>query len=103
MQDYDKQMKKCLAKRDTVLKRMAEDSAECDKLNARIAELQLAKIRAALGCDEKGLLEIISKNPEQLEKLKEGTAVNDADCSDDADEVIGQTALFDNKHKPYSD
>ena len=103
MQDYDKQLTKFLTKRDAVLKRMAEDSAECDKLNARIAELQLAKIRAALGCDEKELLEIISKNPEQLEKLREGTVVSNTDSSDDADEVIGQTTLFDNKHKPYSD
>ena len=103
MLDNDKQMTKCLTKRDAVMKRMAEDSAECEKLNARIAELQLAKIRAALGCDEKGLLEIISKSPEQLERLREGTAVNDADSSDDADEVIGQTTLFDNRHKPYSD
>ena len=39
MVDYDKQMTKCLAKRDAVMKRMAEDSAECEKINARIAEL----------------------------------------------------------------
>ena len=66
MVDYDKQMTKCLAKRDAVMKRMAEDSAECEKLNARIAELQLTKIRAALGCDEKELLTIISSTLSSL-------------------------------------
>ena len=96
MQDFEKALEKFLKKRDLVLKRMEDDKAEIEKLNSQIAQLQLAKIKALLGCDESGLLEIISKHPEQLEKLKKNVPESDA-------ETLGQTSFFESKHNPYED
>ena len=96
MQDFEKALEKFLKKRDLVLKRMEDDKAEIEKLNSQIAQLQLAKIKALLGCDESGLLEIISKHPEQLEKLKKNVPESDA-------ETPGQTSFFESKHNPYED
>ncbi len=96
MQDFEKTLEKFLKKRDLVLKRMEDDKAEIEKLNSQIAQLQLAKIKALLGCDESGLLEIISKHPEQLEKLKKNVPESDA-------EMLGQTSFFESKHNPYED
>ena len=70
MQDFEKALEKFLKKRDLVLKRMEDDKTEIEKLNSQIAHLQLSKIKSLLGCDERGLLEIINQHPEQLEKLK---------------------------------
>ena len=96
MQYFEKTLEKFLKKRDLVLKRMEDDKAEIEKLNSQIARLQLAKIKALLGCDESGLLEIISKHPEQLEKLKKNVPESDA-------ETLGQTSFFESKHNPYED
>ncbi len=96
MQDFEKALEKFLKKRDLVLKRMEDDKAEIEKLNSQIAQLQLAKIKTLLGCDESGLLEIISKHPEQLEKLKKNVPADDA-------ETLGQTSFFESKHNPYED
>ena len=96
MQDFEKALEKFLKKRDLVLKRMEDDKAEIEKLNSQIAQLQLAKIKALLGCDESGLFEIIIKHPEQLEKLKENAPVSDT-------ETLGQTSFFESKHNLYED
>ncbi len=96
MQDFEKALEKFLKKRDLVLKRMEDDKAEIEKLNSQITQLQLAKIKALLGCDESGLFEIISKHPEQLEKLKKNVPVDDA-------ETPGQTSFFESKRNPYED
>ena len=90
MQDFEKALEKFLKKRDLVLKRMEDDKAEIEKLNSQIDQLQLAKIKALLGCDESGLLEIINQHPEQLEKLKENAPAIDA-------ETLGQTSFFETK------
>ena len=96
MQNFEKALEKFLKKRDLVLKRMEDYKAEIEKLNSQIAQLQLAKIKALLGCDESGLLEIVSKHPEQLEKLKKNVPESDA-------EMLGQTSLFESIHNPYED
>ena len=96
MQDFEKALEKFLKKRDLVLKRMEDDKAEIEKLNSQIAQLQLAKIKALLGCDESGLLEIINQHPEQLEKLKKNVPADDF-------ETLGQTSFFESKHNPYED
>lgn len=67
---------------------MANDKAEIEKINARLNELQLAKIRDALGCDEHELFELITKHSEQLVKLKQDS---------NESELIGQTSFFDEK------
>ena len=94
MRDFEKALEKFLKKRDLVLKRMEDDKAEIEKLNSQIAQLQLAKIKTLLGCDESGLLEIINQRPEQLEKLKKNVPESDA-------ETLGQTSFFESKHNPY--
>ena len=96
MQDFEKALEKFLKKRDLVLKRMEDDKAEIEKLNSQIAQLQLAKIKALLGCDESGLLEIINQHPEQLEKLKKNVPADDA-------ETLGQISLFDDNANPFED
>lgn len=100
MPTYEKQTEKLLQKRQAVLERMANDKAEIEKINARLNELQLAKIRDALGCDEQELFELITKHPEQLAKLRQnGIAESDIDTAQDSDdsELIGQTSFFDEK------
>ena len=91
---------KLLRKRQAVLDRIESDKAEIEKINAKLNAIQLAKIRDALGCDEQGLFELITKHPEQLAKLKqESTADSDTDTAQDSDEseLIGQTSFFDEK------
>ena len=100
MLSYEEQTKKLLSKRDALEKRVREDGAEIDRINAKLNAIQLAKIRDALGCDEQGLFELITKHPEQLAKLKqESTADSDTDIAQDSDnsEMIGQTSFFDEK------
>ena len=96
MQDFEKALEKFLKKRDLVLKRMEDDKAEIEKLNSQISQLQLAKIKSLLGCDESGLLEIISQHPEQLEYLKRNVSKSDA-------ETLGQTSLFDDDANSFKD
>ena len=100
MLTYEQQTEKLLSKRQAVLDRMANDRAEIEKINAKLNAIQLANIRDALGCDEQGLFELITKHPEQLAKLKqESTADSDTDTAQDSDnsEMIGQTSFFDEK------
>lgn len=100
MLTYEQQTKKLLARRETLEKRMREDGAEIDKINAKLNEMQLAKIRDALGCDEQGLFELITKHPEQLAKLRQDSIFeSDTDTAqdDDESELIGQTSFFDEK------
>ena len=69
MLTYEQQTKKLLSKRQAVLDRIESDKAEIEKINAKLNAIQLAKIRDALGCDEQGLFELMTKHPEQLAKL----------------------------------
>lgn len=104
MLTYEQQTEKLLKKRKAVLDRIESDKAEIEKINAKLNAIQLAKIRDALGCDEQGLFELITKHPEQLAKLKqESTAESDTDTAQDSDnsEMIGQTSFFD--EKPFKD
>ena len=100
MLSYEEQTKKLLSKRQALLERIVSDKAEIEKINAKLNAIQLAKIRDALGCDEQGLFELITKHPEQLAKLKqESTADRDTDTAQDSDhsEIIGQTSFFEEK------
>ena len=100
MLTYEQQTKKLLSKRQAVLDRIESDKAEIEKNNAKLNAIQLAKIRDALGCDEQGLFELITKHPEQLAKLRQDSiAVCDTDTAQDSDssEIIGQTSFFDEK------
>ena len=104
MLNYEQQTEKLLKKRKVVLERIENDKAEIEKINAKLNAIQLAKIRDALGCDEQGLFELITKHPEQFAKLKqESTAESDTDTAQDSDnsEMIGQTSFFD--EKPFKD
>ena len=104
MLTYEQQTEKLLKKRKAVLDRIESDKAEIEKINAKLNAIQLAKIRDALGCDEQGLFELITKHPEQLAKLKqESAAESDTDTARDSDnsEMIGQTSFFD--EKPFKD
>ena len=104
MLSYEEQTKKLLSKRQAVLDRIESDKAEIEKINAKLNAIQLAKIRDALGCDEQGLFELITKHPEQLAKLKqESTVKSDTDTAQDGDEMDGQTSFFDKKRNPYKD
>ncbi|WP_294476539.1 hypothetical protein [uncultured Ruminococcus sp.] len=104
MLTYEQQTKKLLSKRETLEKRMREDSAEIEKINAKLNAIQLAKIRDALGCDEQGLFELITQHPEKLLELTtQGTVVSDTEKAQDSDEMDGQTSFFDKKRNPYED
>ena len=100
MLSYEKQTKKLLSKRQAVLDRIESDRAEIEKINAKLNAIQLAKIREALGCDEQGLFELITKHPEQLVKLRQDSIVEsdtDTALNSDNSEIIGQTSFFDEK------
>lgn len=100
MLTYEQQTKKLLSKRQAVLDRIESDKAEIEKINAKLNAIQIAKIRDALGCDEQGLFELITKHPEQLAKLRQDSIVeSDTETAQDGDEseLIGQTSLFDEK------
>ena len=100
MLSYEEQTKKLLSKRQAVLERIENDKAEIEKINAKLNAIQLAKIRDALGCDEQGLFELITKHPEQLAKLIQDSIVeSDTETAQDGDEseLIGQTSFFDEK------
>ena len=100
MLSYEEQTKKLLSKRQAVLDRIESDKAEIEKINAKLNAIQLAKIREALGCDEQGLFELITKHSEQLAKLKQESNVeSNTDIAQvgDESELIGQTSFFDEK------
>lgn len=104
MLSYEDQTKKLLSKRQAVLERIESDKAEIEKINAKLNAIQLAKISDALGCDEQGLFELITKHPEQLAKLKqESTAESDTETVQGSDKMDGQTSFFDEKSNHYSE
>ena len=104
MLTYEQQTKKLLSKRQAVLDRIESDKAEIEKINAKLNAIQLAKIRDALGCDEKGLYELITKHPEQLAALRpDSAAVSEKDTAQDNAVLKGQTSFFDTKHNHYSE
>ncbi len=94
MLSYEDQTKKLLSKRDALEKRMREDSAEIDKINAKLNEMQLAKVRDTFGLTQKDFFELITKHPEKLLEL---TAQGNSDSfneGDADDETVGQTSFF---------
>ena len=104
MLTYEQQTEKLLKKRQAVLDRIENDKAEIEKINAKLNAIQLAKIRDALGCDEKGLYELITKHPEQLVTLRQDSvAVSEKDTAHDDAVMEGQTSFFDNKHNHFSE
>lgn len=105
MLTYEQQTDKLLKKRKALEERMREDGAEIEKINAKLSEMQLAKVRETFGLSEKEFFVLITQHPEKLLELtaQNGVTMSDTDSSDDADEAIGQTTLFDNRHKSYSD
>ncbi len=104
MLTYEQQTEKLLKKRKAVLDRIENDKAEIEKINAKLNAIQLAKIRDALGYDEKGLYELITKHPEQLVTLRQDSiAASEKDTAHDDTELDGQTSFFDTKHNHYSE
>ena len=97
MLTYEQQTKKLLGKREALEKRMREDSAEIDKITAKLNEIQLAKVRDTFGISEKDFFDLITKSPEKLLEL---TSRNSAENDYDRDE---QTSFFDKKPNPYAD
>ena len=104
MLSYEEQTKKLLTKRDALEKRMREDSAEIDKINARLNEMQLARVRDAFGLDQKAFFELVTQHPEKLLELTaQSTVESDTEKAQDSDEMDGQTSFFDKKNTPYED
>ena len=103
MLSYEEQTKKLLSKRDALEKRVREDSAEIDKINARLNEMQLARVRDAFRLDQKAFFELITQHPEKLLELTaQGAVVSDTETAQDSDEMEGQTSFFDEKPNPYA-
>ena len=103
MLSYEEQTKKLLSKREALEKRMREDSAEIDKINAKLNEMQLARVRDTFGLDQKAFFELITQHPEKLLELTaQGTVVSDTDTAQDDDE-FGQQMCFTDKKNPYED
>ena len=104
MLSYEEQTKKLLAKREALEKRMREDGAEIDKINAKLNEMQLARVRDTFGLDQKAFFELITQHPEKLLELTaQGTVVSDTDTAQDSNAMDGQTSFFDKKRNPYED
>ena len=104
MLSYEEQTKKLLAKRNALEKRMREDGAEIDKINAKLNEMQLTRVRDTFGLDQKAFFELITQHPEKLLELTaQGTAESDTKIAQDSDEMDGQTSFFDKKHNHYSE
>ncbi len=103
MLSYEDQTKKLLSKRDALEKRMREDSAEIDKINAKLNEMQLAKVRDTFGLTQKDFFELITKHPEKLLELTTQGNSNSSNEVDADDETVGQTSFFDKNSNPYSD
>ena len=104
MLSYEEQTKKLLSKRDTLEKRMREDGAEIDKINAKLNEMQLARVRDTFGLDQKAFFELITQHPEKLLELtaQSGAAVSDTDTAQ-VDDKFGQQMSFTDKKNPYED
>lgn len=103
MLTYEQQTEKLLNRRKALEDRVREDNAEIEKLNAKLNEIQLAKVRDTFGLSQKEFFELITKHPEKLLEL---TAQSNSDSFNEVDaddETVGQTSFFDKKHNPYSD
>ena len=86
-------------------KRVREDNAEIEKINAKLNEMQLAKVRDTFGLSQKDFFELITQHPEKLLELtaQNGAAVSDTDTAPDDADVDGQTSFFDKKRNSYED
>ena len=103
MLTYEQQTEKLLNRRKALEDRVREDNAEIDKINSKLNEMQLAKVRDTFGLTQKDFFDLITKHPEKLLEL---AAQGNTDSSDEVDadvETVGQTSFFDKKHNPYSD
>lgn len=101
MLTYEQQTEKLLNRRKALEDRIREDNAEIDKINAKLNEMQLAKVRDTFGLTQKDFFELITKHPE---KLLEFTAQGNTDSSNEVDaddETAGQTSFFE-KENPYA-
>ena len=105
MLSYEEQTKKLLGKREALEKRMREDSAEIEKINAKLSEMQLAKVRETFGLSEKDFFELVTQHPEKLLELtaQSKSPVGEKHKAHDDEVLDGQTSLFDKKHNPYAD
>ena len=104
MLTYEQQTDKLLNKRKALEDRIREDSAEIEKINAKLNELQLAKVRDTFGLSQKEFFELITKHPEKLlEIVQGGAAESDTDTALDDAKTVGQTSFFDKKSDPYED
>ena len=104
MLSYEEQTKKLLSKRHAVLDRIESDKAEIEKINAKLNEMQLARVRDAFRLDQKAFFELITQHPEKLLELTaQGTAEGDKNTAQDSDALDGKTSFFDKKHDPYED
>ena len=102
MLTYEQQTEKLLKRRTDLEKRVLEDKAEIDKFNAKLNELQLARVRDTFGLDQKAFFELITQHPEKLLELTaQGTTESDTDTAQDNDEMDGQTSFFDQKSNHY--
>ncbi len=94
MLTYEQQTDKLLKKRDALEERIRDYNAEIEKINAKLNEMQLAKVRDTFELTQKDFFELITKHPEKLLEL---TAHGNTDSSDEIDaddETVEQTSFF---------
>lgn len=104
MLSYEEQTEKLLKRRTALEKRVLDDKAEIDKINAKLNEMQLARVRDTFGLDQKAFFELITQHPEKLLELTaQGTAESDTKTAQDIDTMDGQTSFFDKKSNHYSE
>ncbi len=103
MLTYEQQTDKLLKKREALEVRIRDDNAEIEKINAKLNEMQLAKVRDAFRLTQKDFFDIITKHPEKLLELTAQGNIDSSDEVDANDETVGQTSFFDKKSNPYSD
>lgn len=66
---YEQQIEKLTNRKDALTKRISEDQSELDRINAKLSEMQLSKVREALDMEEKEFFEMLTQHPEQLKSL----------------------------------
>lgn len=104
MLSYEEQTEKLLKRRTALEKRVLDDKAEIDKINAKLNEMQLARVRDTFGLDQKAFFELITQHPEKLLELTaQGAAESDTKTAQDIDTMDGQTSFFDKKSNHYSE
>lgn len=103
MLSYEEQTEKLLKRRTALEKRVLDDKAEIDKINAKLNEMQLARVRDTFGLDQKAFFELVTQHPEKLLELTaQSTVESDIEKAQDSDEMDGQTSFFDKKSNHYS-